>query len=317
MNTTKGILPGLIIVLLITIVSFMLSFLHPSFDALVISIIFGVLVANVMKEKEFFDNGVAFALKIFLPIGIALYGTQLSFAGAGVKLWFCVIVIVVSLFALTYFISKVLGLPKNLGLLLSSGVSVCGASAIAIISPLISAKKEETSISIIAVMVLGLAGMIFYPIVSEILVLTKNEFAFLTGVTLPMLGQVKATASAAGQEVLATALKLKLLRISCLIFLPIVVLMLSGREKKFYVPWFIVVFIVLAMGVNIIKGAKVIADVAEPVSKFLLSSALAAIGLSVDFNSIAEEGAKPLLSVLLSWGIVVLLLYLIFSLGNV
>ena len=317
MKSIKEILPGLIIIFLITIVSFMLSLVHPSFDILVISMIFGMLIANFINDKEIFDKGLAFALKVFLPAGIALYGAQLSFTGTEPILLFSVIATTIGLFALTYCIARGLGLTKNMGLVLSTGLSVCGASAIAVVSPLIGARKEETSISLIVVMVLGLVGMIFYPLLTDILMLNKNEFAFLSGATLPMLGQVKTVASTAGPEALALALKLKLTRISCLIFIPIVAMILSGKENKFYVPWFIVVFIALAIGVNTIKGAEIIMGLAEPASKFLLASALASIGLSVDFDSIAEEGTKPLLAVFLSWGIVILLLYLVFSIINV
>jgi len=317
MNTIKEILPGITIVLAITIVSFMFSFIHPSFDILVVSIIFGMLIANFIKEKEIFNNGVAFTLRVFLPAGIALYGTQLSFASDELKLWFCVIGIFVAISVLTYFISRGIGLTENVGILLSTGLSICGASAIAIVSPLIGAKKEEISISVIVIMVLGLAGMIFYPLLTDFLVLNKNEFAFLTGATLPMMGQVTTTAATAGKDVLEVALKINLIRISCLMFLPLIVLIISGREKRFYVPWFIVAFIVLAIGVNMIKEARIIKGMAESAGKFFLSSSLAAIGLSVDFDSIVEEGAKPLLAVFLSWGIIVLFLYLIFSIGNV
>ncbi|TAL25416.1 MAG: putative sulfate exporter family transporter [Nitrospirae bacterium] len=317
MNPVKEILPGIVIIFLITIVSYMLSLVHPSFDILVISMIFGMLIVNFIDDKEIFSAGIAFTLKVFLPTGIALYGAQLSFAGTEPKLLFSVLATTICLFALTYFIAKGLGLSKNLGLVLSTGLSVCGASAIAIVSPLIGAKKEETSISLIAVMVLGLAGMIFYPLFTDILMLNKNEFSFFSGATLPMLGQVKAAASAAGPEALALALKIKLIRISSLIFIPIVVLILSGRRKKFYVPWFIVVFIALAIGANTIKEAKIITGFVESASKLLLASALAGIGLSVDFDSIAEEGIRPLLAVFLSWGIVILLLYLAFSVTNV
>lgn len=317
MNTFKEILPGIVIVFLITIVSFMLSLVHPSFDILVISMILGMLIANFINDKEIFAAGIAFTLKVFLPAGIALYGAQLSFAGTEPKLLFAVIATVICLFALTYFIARGLGLTKNLGLVLSAGLSVCGASAIAIVSPLIGAKKEETSISLVAVMVLGLAGVIFYPLFTDLLMLNKNEFSFFSGATLPMLGQVRAVASAAGPEALAFALKIKLIRISCLIFIPVIALMLSGRGKNFYVPWFIVVFFALAIGVNTIKEAKIITGVVETASKLLLASALAGIGLSVDFDSIAEEGIRPLLAVFLSWGIVILLLYLAFSITNV
>jgi uncharacterized integral membrane protein (TIGR00698 family) len=315
MNNLKGTLPGIMIVLLITMVSFMLSLIHPSFDILVISIIFGMLAANFIKDRGIFDKGISFALKVFLPAGIALYGTQLSFARTELKFGVAVIITFIAMFTLTYFISRGIGLKKNVCILLSTGLSICGASAIAVVSPLIKAEKEETSISLIAVMALGLAGMIVYPLLIDILVLNENEFAFLTGATLPMMGQVKVAASSAGTDVLALALKLKLIRISCLIFLPIVAMTLSGRGNRFYVPWFISVFIVFAIGVNVLKDAGIIVKMAEPVSKFLLSSTLAAIGLSVDIESIAEEGIKPLLSVFLSWGIVVLLIYLIFSMG--
>ncbi len=317
MNAFKEITVGLIIVILITVISYMLSLVHPSFDSLVISIIFGMLVANIIKDREIFEKGIAFALKLFLPLGIALYGAQLQFEGARLKLWIYVILTLVMLFALTYFISRVLGLSKTVGILLSTGISICGASAIAVIAPLIKARKEEISISIIVVMLVGLAGMISYPLISDFLVLKDGEFAFLSGATLPMLGQVKAVALTAGQDSLETALKLKLIRISCLIFIPIAALALLGRENKFYIPWFILVFIALAIGVNLTEKAKIIKELTQPVSKFFLSAALAAIGLSVDFDAIAEEGAKPLFTVCLSWGIVVLLIYLIFGIENV
>ncbi|MBI4691452.1 MAG: putative sulfate exporter family transporter [Nitrospirae bacterium] len=316
MNNIKDILPGAMIVLLITMVSYMLSFLHPSFDMLVISIIFGMLFANLIREKNFLDDGIAFSLKIFLPAGIALYGTQLSFVRIEPKLWFYVIAVTVTLFLLTYFISKGVGLSKNIMILLSTGLSICGASAIMIVSPIIGAKKEEISISVIVIMVLGLSGMIFYPLLTDIMVLNKDEFAFLSGTTLPMMGMVKAAAVRAGQDALAVALNIKLIRISCLIFLPVVSLILLGK-KNFHIPWFIAVFIVLAIGMNIIKETKIIKEVAEYASKFFLSSALAAIGLSVDFDSIMENGTKPLMAIFLSWGIVVLFLYLIFSIENV
>ena len=163
MKSIKEILPGLIIIFLITIVSFMLSLVHPSFDILVISMIFGMLIANFINDKEIFDRGIAFALKVFLPAGIALYGTQLSFTGTEPKLLFSCYCNHCLPVCANIFYSKGTRAYKNLGLVLSTGLSVCGASAIAVVSPLIGARKEETSISLIVVMVLGLAGMIFYP----------------------------------------------------------------------------------------------------------------------------------------------------------
>lgn len=310
METLKGTLPGLIIVLLITAVSIFLSLLHPTFDSLAVSIIFGMFIAVFIKDRIMLDKGIEFAIKVFLPLGIALYGTQLSFAGGDINIWLGVTGIVIALFLLTYFISKKMQLSRNITILLSTGISICGASAIVVISPLIKAKKEETSISIISVMALGLAGVIFYPIISDHLILNSEEFAFLTGTTLPMLGQVKITAATAGPETLALALKLKLIRISTLIIIPILAIILSGERKKLYIPWFIAVFIALAISVNITEKAGSLIKIAAPISKFFLTSTLAAIGLSVNLDTIAEKGIRPFLAAFLSSSIIILVIYI-------
>ena len=317
MGAIKESVPGMTVVLVMTAISMLVSLIHPAFDPLVISIILGIFAGNLLRDREMFTKGANSALMLFLPIGIALYGTQLTFSAGDVKLWVSVIATLIFIFTLTYFVSASMGLSKKLCLLIATGLSVCGASAIAVISSIIKPKKEETSISLIAVMLFGLSGIILYPIISQILVLNSQEFAFLTGTTLPMLGQVKIAAANAGPDVLETAVKIKLMRISCLIFLPLAVSLISEGKKKFYVPWFIMVFIGLAIGVNAIEGAKRIKEITAPVSSFFLSSALAAIGFSVDFDSIAEEGAKPLLGVFLSAAISILLIYLILSLRNV
>ncbi|MCE5194184.1 MAG: putative sulfate exporter family transporter [Nitrospiraceae bacterium] len=315
MKNFRGILPGIAVIILIMIVSFFLSSLHQSFDMLIISIILGMVLGNFTKNILILSDGISFSLKIFLPIGIALYGTQLTFTGVETKQFPYVVLIFFMLFSFVYFFSKKLGFSKNISILLSTGISVCGSSAITVISPLIDAKKEETSLSVFVILIVGLAGMIFYPILNGIIMFDKNEFAFLTGTTLPTIGQVKTTALTAGQDVLSYALKLKLIRVSFLIFLPLIVLWLKGKEKKFYFPWFIIVFIMLAIIANIVNNQHYIFQIAESLSKFFLSGALAAIGFSVNFNSLFDEIKKAFIATFIPWSLIVLAicLTLIFS----
>lgn len=299
----REVFPGTVLSLLIGVISLMLSVVHPAFDPLVVSIIFGMLFGNTLARRERLQSGMDVMLKYFLPVGIALYGTQLTFGNnIDYRTWLFVVMIFIFFVASTLIISRLLKLPGTLSLLLASGLAVCGASAIAVISPLVGAKKEDTSISVISILVIGLLTTVFYPVFWEDVGFTTREFAFFSGTTIPMLGQVKIAVLETGREGVSLAVRFKLIRISMLLFVATAVLLFYGRRKnRISIPWFMVVFVALACLVNFVGGMAAIAPRFEPVSKFCLSSALAAIGLSVDLDSIMSEGARPLIAVFLAW----------------
>lgn len=311
---------GIFLSVVIALVSFLISTFHHSFDALVISIILGMITANLFESRAFLDKGIQLSLKIFLPVGIALYGTQLTVSHVNPYFLLAVVVVFLAMFFLIYFVSKTSGIDGRLGILLATGFSVCGASAIAIVSPVIDARNEDTSLSVIVVMIYGLTGMVIYPVIGEILNLSYTVFAFLAGTTLPMLGQVKVTASGYSKDCincLELAVKFKLLRMSMLFFIVTVGIFLSNvKNKKFYVPWFVVVFVALSLVVNIFQ-VPWLTSYSTPISKFSLSTALAAIGLSIEFDSVAEGGLKPLFAVGISWAIVLIIIYMVLGFLNV
>jgi uncharacterized integral membrane protein (TIGR00698 family) len=310
----KDILPGFVLSLTIAVISFLTSLLHPSFDALVISIIFGMLVSNLVGDRIMLEKGRDLVIRIFLPVGISLYGAQIMFADTDVRLLPAVLAIFVFIFCLTFLISKGFGLGRDLSLLLGTGMSVCGASAIAVVAPILNARKEDTSISIISVMTIGLTGMLIYRFMPDIIGFSPWKFAFLTGTTLPMFGQVRVASATMGQESLLWASNIKLIRISALALVAALAVMISSKEKKRpVIPWFMVVFFAMAVAVNVSEWFASYKGVLEPISKFSLTTALASIGLSLDFDSITEGGTVPLYAVCLSWGIFVLTIYLVLS----
>ncbi|GBE01068.1 hypothetical protein BMS3Bbin06_01041 [bacterium BMS3Bbin06] len=302
---------GLAISCCIAVVAISLSYVHPTFEALVISIILGMLIANILEDRSLLEKGLDLSIKIFLPVGIALYGTQLIVEKTDTLLVFSVLVTYILIFFSVYFMSLFFNLRKNTSILLATGMSTCGASAIAILSPLINADSEETSISLIAVMIYGLFGMIFYPLLSDLIGLGIKEFAFLSGTTLPMLGQVKVSASALGTDCLNQAVKYKLLRMSFLVFLITFAVFLSRGKKGIFVPWFVILFIVLAVSVNVFKLYR-LSKLVEPLSRFSLSIALASIGMKVHFDSITESGIKPVAVIFISLSIVLAALYMVY-----
>ncbi len=311
----KDYILGIVTVLIIAVISYFISMLHASFDALVISILIGMLFGNLIGDRASFKKGTDGAIKVFLPVGIALYGSQLVFNDLRLSFVLTVFLVFLCLFVLTLLVSNFFNIDRKLAILLASGLSVCGASAIAVISPLIGARKEDTSISVISVMMLGLSGMILYPVLANVLSLGVEDSAFFAGATLPMLGQVKVASLNISRECFETALKIKLIRISFLFFLVTTAILLSGKaKKKVKIPWFIIVFIVSALIVNFTRILEPMIGYFRNVSSFFLSSALAAIGFSVDFETIIEKGAAPLAAIFLSWGVILFLISVVVSL---
>ena len=311
-------LPGIFFSLVIAFFSYYLSTVHASFDALVISIISGMFIGNLIADEGMFQKGIDAARKIFMPVGIALYGSQLVIAGFQWEKFFSIFIVFAGLFSLTLIVSKLFNHKRNLSVLLAAGLAVCGASAIAVISPLIGAEKEDTSISILSVMMLGIAGMLIYPMLFDVFALAKDEFSFFAGTTLPMLGQVKVAAGSVSPECLAVAVRIKLIRISFLIFVITLSIFLSGKEEKqVKVPWFIIVFVFFVVLCNTTNVLNPFIRSFGILSSFFLSAGLAAIGFSVDFDAIVKKGLTPLAVIVSSWLIMLFSIYLARNILNV
>jgi uncharacterized integral membrane protein (TIGR00698 family) len=307
----KGAAPGLGITLTVALISYLVSSLHPSFDALVISVIFGMLVANMLDDRTLIQSGIDLALRIFLPIGIALYGLQLRVTAVEARLLPGALVVFAVMFAVCYFICRGVGLERPLSVLLSTGMSVCGSPAIVVMSSVLAARKEDISLSVISVIMAGLVGMIIFSTVPDMMGMDAQKFAFLSGTTLPMFGQVKVAALAMGGESLEMALRYKLARASALVLVSGVGLVALGRKNgSFRVPWFMAAFFAFALLVNVSEVAAAFGAATSSASGFFLSVALAAVGLSINLDSMADRGWGPLVSVLLAWVIIVLTAYL-------
>ncbi len=305
------LLPGLGLAILIAAVSQFLSFGHATLDPLVLSILISIVLGNLIGPRPYFQSGIAFSQNLFIPIGIILYGTQmdlrpLQMYGLG-RVLHVLLMVFLGLTAI-YGMSRALGIPRRIGMLLSAGSAICGASAIMVLSPVIHAEKEETSVSLLSITVVGLTGVIFYPLIQESLSLSEELYALLCGSTLYQVGQVKAAASLLGESAVELAVPVKLLRVGTLLPIAVVYSLLTGREKKkLYVPWFIVGSLVTAAASNLIPPLAAHRAAVAPYVTFFFSIAIAGIGLSIDLEAMIDVGPKPLLAAFLGWGILIIL----------
>lgn len=310
----KDSVPGLVIALSIALLSFLASYVHPAFDPLVVSIIFGMFVSNLVSDRAMLEPGISLVLKYFLPLGVAAYGAQLRVTGFETAMWPGVLAVFAFTFFVTYMICKGFALERRISFLLAAGLSVCGASAIAIIAPLIDSEREETSTSIISVMIVGIAGMMTYKIMHDFMGLGGGKLSFMIGTTLPMIGHVKVASMGLGETAAALALNFKLMRLSGLVFVIAVALYIRRKSGWGGAPWLLVAaFLALAVLSNLWPPLAAKRPAFEHVSRFCLSSALAAIGLSLDFDALPSRGYGHMAAAALSWCIVALTVYLALS----
>ena len=140
---TKG--KGLLLCLLIAIPSWFLGKSFPIIGGPVISILAGMVVTLIIKDKTNFEAGIRFASKKILQWAVILLGFGLNLnvileTGAQ-SLPIIICTIATSLF-IAYILHKIMHIPGNISTLVGVGSSICGGSAVAAITS-VTVKASE------------------------------------------------------------------------------------------------------------------------------------------------------------------------------
>jgi len=320
---TRAHLPGLAA----TVVAVALSMVAAEaigLSSLVWGVVLGALLVNLAAPArvpiEPLESGFTFAAKKLLRVGIVLLGFRLSFdevKSLGFDGAAAVVVVVLATFFGVQLLAKLMGLPSGLGLLVATGYSICGASAVAAMQPLSDADEEETAYAIGLVTLCGSLSILVLPALGNLIDLSVETFGTWVGAGVHDVGQVTATASAYDEASLATATLVKLTRV--VLLAPMVALVgLSVRRRAKatadgeaadvqlppIVPLFVVLFIV-AIG---IRATGWLSDDAlgwiKDAEKLFLTAGMFGLGAGVRFARLRRLGGRPLVLGLASWVVV-------------
>lgn len=130
------------------------------------AVLLGMLWRNTVGVPAWTTEGLNWAMHRLLRTGIALVGLRLTLAGASA---IAVTALPVALGCLAtalvagIVISRLLAVPKRLGVLLAIGTAVCGCTAVVAMSPVIRAKHAETAFAVTCVVLFGCVAMLLYP----------------------------------------------------------------------------------------------------------------------------------------------------------
>lgn len=305
-------LPGLLLVVVLAAAAWSLSAFVGALSPIVVGIVLGALVANTVGVPERCVVGTKLAARSLLRLGIVLLGLRLSLgdlAGLGPDGLVVVAAVVMVTFAGTQWIARRLGVSDDLGLLVATGYSICGASAIAAMDGVVGADEEEVAYAISLVTLCGTLSIAVLPLLGSLVGADGATFGTWVGGAVHDVGQVVATAAQGGDDALEAATVVKLTRV--VLLAPLVALVairtrrgrtaVVGEQRPPIVPLFVMGFLV-AIGVRstgVLSAGSL--EVAATVEKVLLTAALVALGMGVDIGRLRRLGGRPLALGMVAW----------------
>ena len=135
----------------------------------IIAILIGSILSNTLKNIDKYNSGFTFAIKYLLKLGIIFLGIRLSISDIllyGSQGLLVIIPCILISIIIVKNLHDYFQVSNNLSLLIAVGTSICGASAIVALAPVIKAKKEEISYAIANITIFGLVAMFLYPILA-------------------------------------------------------------------------------------------------------------------------------------------------------
>ena len=332
MKTLKKIasfVPGFALALVIAALSKWIEGLLPVhlIGASVIALFLGMLLHSLLKPSELLKPGLKFTSKKILKFAIILLGASLNIGivlNVG-KLSLCVMVFtLLTCFGGGYFIGRALKINWKLSNLISAGTGICGGSAIAAIAPVIDADDSDIAYAMSATFLFDMAMIVLFPIMGHALGLSDMAYGLWAGTAVNDTSSVVAAGYAFSEAAGDFATMVKLTRTLAIIPTVIVFALISAHLKKKealaagteaaqakldlvkVIPWFILGFLALTAVNTLGFIPAAVSSGMKNVSKFLMVTALAAIGLNTSFKDMKKSGIAPMIHGFLFSALVVL-----------
>ena len=312
--------PGIIISALIALFSMWLESLLPVHvvGSAVIAMFIGMLLNGIVSKKTVFSSGIKFTSKKLLKFAIILLGLSLNITtvlNVGKMSLTVMIFTLLTCFGGGYFIGRALKLNWKLSNLISAGTGICGGSAIAAISSAIDADDDDVAYAMSATFLFDMAMIVLFPFMGRAIGMSDEAFGIWAGTAVNDTSSVVATGYAFSEAAGDFATMVKLTRTLSIIPTVVVFAFIQLRFKKkemqknsenagelkanFSIrkifPWFIIGFVAMSVIASIFAIPAEVVSGTKSVSKFLMVSALAAIGLNTSFRNLKKSGIRPMI----------------------
>jgi uncharacterized integral membrane protein (TIGR00698 family) len=305
------ILPGAIFVSVLAALATMLGGFAPVVSAPVIAILCGIFISLVSKPPTRFKPGILFSSRKVLQISIVLLGSGLSLGqviSTGAGSLPVLLGTLIAALATAWLGGRLLRLRGDVSTLVGVGTAICGASAIAATQAVIDADEADVSYALATIFTFNIVAVLCYPGLGRAFGLSQHSFGLWAGTAINDLSSVVAASTIYGHGAASYGVIVKLTR--TLAIFPICLGLGAIRRRTrheavvatpgdrvalrrivpLFMPLFLAAVVANTLGLVPIGWHHPLSDL----SKWMITAALAAIGLSTDIGQIRRAGVRPL-----------------------
>jgi len=279
----------------------------------VVATLLGIVAANVAARPlaALPAHGFELAREPVLKLAIVLYALRIPLAemrSIGPDALLLSVFMAVSTMLLAWYAGRRwLGLDATSALLIGAGSSICGTAAVLATEGVLRSRSAHVGMAVAVVVLFGTIGMFLYPLLVPLVATLAGPGwdaaaqGVYVGATLHAVGQVVVAGSALGAAAAGAAVVTKMLRV-CLLAPMLIVLALirprgADREgrRRIPVPWFAVAFVALALVHPWLGLPAAITQQLGNGDEFLLATAMASMGMTVQLRTLGTLGPRPLM----------------------
>ena len=274
----------------------------------VLALMLGIIFVSIKSHRNLIAPSLGTKL---LQAGIIIIGftTTSSTAINLISEFFLqVSLFVIAVFLIGILLAKAFKINNSLGLLISSGTAICGATAIAAIAPIIKSKPKELLIALSIIFIFNAIAIVAFPLIGQSLEMSYEQFGVWSAMAIHDTGSVIGAAMSYGGNSAEVAATLKLGRTLWLIPLIIFLSISNNENAKVKLPIFVMIFILAIFMGSIFNIKDEILVMFNHLSDALIIAALFCIGSQINFDSIKQTNIK-----VISFAFVLWIFALIFS----
>jgi uncharacterized integral membrane protein (TIGR00698 family) len=324
-DSLRKFVMGFAAVCLLTFLAQFLSsfagFRNLGLEAVLFSLILGLIIGNVFRLPDWIRSGVQ--TELFVKIGLVLLGATILFKDimtAGTFGLLQAVIVVITVWYFTFWVSRKMKVDDEYSTMLASAVSICGVSAAIATAGAINGDKKKLSFIISLVLIIAIPMMIFMPIIARWIGLSDVVTGAWLGGTIDTTGAVVAAGTIAGETGLKYA---TIVKFSQNVLLGLAAFAISvfwtyrdksnknGRKVSASIIWerfpkFVLGFIMASIIFSFLispETAKASGKVIKSFSTFWFNLAFISIGLETRFADLkAMDNKKPFYGFLVGQG---------------
>ncbi|MEO6879637.1 MAG: putative sulfate exporter family transporter [Mycobacteriaceae bacterium] len=326
MSRVRGRAPGFALALVVALVATGLGRLEPVIGGPVFGIVVGIVVGALLHPGARVRPGLALAAGPILKASIVVLGATLSLSqvvtvGLG-SLPVMLGTLAVALIG-AWLIGRAIGVRGDTQVLIGVGTAICGASAIAAATAVLKPKPSVVAYAIGTIFTFNVIAVLAFPPLGHLFGMDAQSFGLWAGTAINDTSSVVAAGYSFSSDAGPYAVVIKLTRTLTLIPIVIALAVFAARRDAHQegagdgfswraLPWrkllpvFLLGFLIAAtldtLGVFPASTHSAI----TLLGTFMITIALAGIGLGLNIGELRATGVRPLLLGAILWVLVAL-----------